>query len=154
MRVRAMSLRGIFPAGRFAPPATTEQITAAERELGVRLPDQLRVLYLECDGFREPRGNAKYLFALFEGDSVGGLVSWTKFWWQEWREIAPNLELDFTPFVFFGSSNSDHAWGIRWQGPAEIIAYHHHMEGEYEVVGSDILAVYQQDYAGYDELDE
>jgi hypothetical protein len=33
-----------------------------------------------------------------------------------------------------------------------VIAYHHHMEREYEVVGSDIISVWQADYAQYEAL--
>jgi hypothetical protein len=35
---------------KFAPPATESQLAAAERELGVQLPDTLRELLLESDG--------------------------------------------------------------------------------------------------------
>ncbi len=64
-----------------------------------------------------------------------------------WSEVAvPNLQ----PFVFFGFSGGDEAWGINTQGPNQIIAYHHHMEGEYDVIGSDIVEVYQEDYVAYD----
>jgi hypothetical protein len=56
------------------------------------------------------------------------------------------------PFVFFGFSSGDEAWGIRTAVPTQIIAYHHHMEDEYQVVGSDIIAVFKADYAKYEEL--
>jgi cell wall assembly regulator SMI1 len=52
-------LRELFPNGRFSPAATPTQIESVETDLGVRLPEQLRRLYLECDGFREDRGNSK-----------------------------------------------------------------------------------------------
>jgi len=116
------SLRDLFPNGRFAPPATEAQIAAVEAELGVRLPDQLRRLYLECDGFREDCGNAKYLLSLTDEDTIGSLVSATRFWWNDRREQHP--ELDFRPYVFFGYSGGDYVWGINWQRPGEIIACH------------------------------
>ena len=65
-------LRVLFPNGRFSPAATETQIASVEAELGVRLPEQLRRLYLECDGFREDRGNAKYLLSLTEEARKGG----------------------------------------------------------------------------------
>jgi hypothetical protein len=40
------------------------------------------------------------------------------------------------------------------QDPHDVIAYHHHMGGEYEIVGTDILEVCKADYALYDEIDE
>jgi hypothetical protein len=41
-----------------------------------------------------------------------------------------------------------------WQHPHEIIAYHHHMGEEYEIVGSNIMDVWKTDYARYDEIDQ
>jgi cell wall assembly regulator SMI1 len=70
MRRSPMSPRQLFPNGRFFPPATEEQIVRVETELGMRLPDQLRRLYFDCDGFREDRGNAKYLLSLSDEDHI------------------------------------------------------------------------------------
>ena len=146
-----MSLRVLFPGARFSPPARADQIDAVEATLGVVLPEQLRNLYLECDGFREPKGNAKYLLSLTNEDFIGSLVSTTKFWWEEWPRITrPGYPMDFSPFVCFGSSSGDAVWCIRWQGPSEIVAYHHSMEDEYEPVGVDILDVYRRDYSSYE----
>ena len=139
-------LRQAFPNGRFSSPATESEVAAAESALGLRLPDQLRRLYFECDGFREDRGNAKYLLSLNEQDFIGSLVSTTKFMWTEFK--IPDLR----PFIFFGSSSGDHCWGINPQRASEIIAYHHNMEDQYEVVGTDIIEVYRADYARYEEL--
>ncbi len=143
-----MSLRDKFPNARFSPPATEETIGKVEAALGITLPEQLRRLYLECDGFREDRGNAKYLFSLFDEDHIGSLVTMTKFFWNEVK--APCL----TAFVFVGSSSGDECWGIRWQHSHEIIAYHHHMEDKYEEVGVNIIDVWKADYARYDEIDQ
>ena len=139
-------LRAVFPNGRFSPPATEASVASAEAMLGIWLPESLRQLYFVCDGFREDRGNAKYLFSLMEQDVVGSLVSITNFLWTEIAK--PNLRA----FVFFGSSSGDEYWGINRLRPNEIISYHHHMEDEYEVVGTDIIEVYREDYARYDEL--
>ena len=85
--------------------------------------------------------------SLFDEDHVGSLVSITRFMWSEFT--TP----DFQPFVFFGTASGGATWGINLQCPSEIIAYHHHMEDEYEVVGSDIIEVYRADYARYEELE-
>ncbi len=140
-------LKQLFPFGEFSPAATSEQIAAVESALGVRFPEQLRALYSECDGFREDKGNAKYLLSLTNEDSIGSLKSMTEFCWTEFKETWPALDL--TPFVFFGSSARDEMWGIRWADGNEIIAFHHHMEGTYETVGSDIPSVYKADYSRY-----
>lgn len=123
-------------------------IADVESALDVKLPKELRGFYLECDGFREDRGNAKYLFSLVDEDYVGSLVTWTKHFWHEFT--VPCLR----PFTFFGSSSGGDCWAINGQDPREIIAYHHHMEGQYEIVGSDILDVWKADYALYDEIDQ
>lgn len=142
-----MNLREAFPHAVFAPPATGEMISNAEAVLGVTLPKELRVLYQQCDGFREERGNAKYLLSLIEDDFIGSLVTITKHLWEEAN--FPRLTL----FLFFGSSSGDEIWGINWSDPREIISYHHHMEGDFEVVGSNVLDVWKADYALYDEID-
>jgi len=68
-----------------------------------------------------------------------------------WTEVKhPNLK----SFIFFGSSAGDDAWGIDCAAPDRIIAYHHHMEDEFEVMGSDILDVFRSDYAIYERLDK
>ncbi len=145
-------LRTAFKNGTFGKPASESLIAETESRLGVRLPSQLRALYLECDGFREDQGNAKYLFSLQDEDHIGSLLSMTQFYWTEFADTWPDLNLK--PFVFFGSSSGDNAWGIRWQGEQQVIAFHHHMEGKYEVVGSNILEVYLADYRLYEDLGE
>ncbi|MDZ4692258.1 SMI1/KNR4 family protein [Terricaulis sp.] len=148
-----MGLQVVIPGARTSPPASENQLQEVEQILGVRLPPQLRALYLECDGFREPKGNAKYLLSLTEEDTIGSLVSTTKFWWHEWRTIsAPELQIDFSPYLFFGSSSADEAWAIALTGPPKIIGYHHHMGGEFETLGTDILEVFRTDFARYDDL--
>jgi len=140
-------LRTIFQNGRFSPPATEASVAAVEAILGLRLPDQLRRLYFDCDGFREDRGNAKYLLSLTEVDHVGSLLTTTRFLWNE--ITLPNLK----SFVFFGLSGGDEYWGLNFQIPDEIIAYHHHMQGQYEIIGNDIIEIYQADYQKYEELE-
>ena len=139
-------LRQLFPNARFARPATESAMTTAEAALGVRLPEQLRRLYADCDGFREDRGNAKYLLSLVDEDFIGSLVAVTR---SIWTDAAPDLK----PFIFFGSSGADEWWGIDPLGPRRIIAYHHTMGDGYDVVGSDIIEVWRADYARYDEVE-
>jgi hypothetical protein len=145
-------LKAMFPAGRFGPPASHAQIEEAEAVLGVRLPEKLRNLYLECDGFREPLGNATYLMPLGSADDASSLVGATLFWWHDWKEVQTDA-IDFTPFVFFGSSGGDENWAIRVPPPHDIIAYHHHMGYAWEPMGDSIIGVYQRDVAEYKALD-
>jgi hypothetical protein len=140
-------LRELFPNGRFSAPASEAQIADVEEQLGIKLPLQLKELYRECDGFREDRGNAKYLLSLTEEDQIGSLLGMTRFWWSEWKDRLPTL----SDYVFFGSSSGDESWGINWKREDEIIAYHHHMENEVEILGDTIVEVYLADYAKYDD---
>ena len=141
-----MKLNEFFTEGRFSPPASEEQIAEVEKILSVKLPIQLRELLLESNGFRENLGNSKYLLSLIDEDFIGSIVSTTKFMWSEVTMV--NLK----PFIFFGYSSGDEAWGIRINEPHDIIAYHHHMEDEYEELGSSILDIYKSDYQLYDGL--
>jgi hypothetical protein len=136
-------LKDIFPQFHFWPPAPEARIAEAEALFGIRIPTQLREFYLECDGFREDRGNSKYLLSLLEDDFAGSLVSATRFMWTE------VTVLDFRPFIFFGFSNSGEYWGIHAHSPHELIAYHHLMENEYETVGWDLVALWKAEYARY-----
>ena len=105
-------------------------------------------MYLECDGFRESQGNAKYLLSLSDDDGVGSLLSSTRFWWFEWSKIS-GLNIDFTPFVFFGMSGSDEHWAMQLKKPHDIIVYHHHMGTDYTVVDGDLFQLYRSDQANY-----
>ncbi|WP_194868951.1 SMI1/KNR4 family protein [Pseudoalteromonas sp. PPB1] len=141
-----MKLSEMFPDGEFSEPASEANFSEVEEALSAKIPDQLRELLLETDGFREGTGNAKYLFSLTDEDFIGSILSVTKFMWS--NETLPDL----TPFIFFGSSCGDNLWGVRINEPHDVIAYHHNMEDEYEMIGNDIYSVFQEDYKIYDEL--
>ena len=138
-----MKLREAFPGGRFSPPATEYSLQHAEALLRVKLPAPLREVYLECDGFREPLGNAKYLLSLTGEDFTGSLVSLTNFFWL--HRPGPDLR----PFIFFGCSARDAMWGMRIEAPHSIVAYHHSMEDSFEEAGEGIIGVYLSDYAWF-----
>lgn len=135
-----------FPKFQFRAPAPEALIRRAEAKLRVSLPKELRDLYLEADGFREHIGNSKYLLSLFDEDKVGSLVTVTK---SHWGGIFGFGSKKFRPFIFFGISATNYAWGINASGPSQIIRYRHDMEREYEVVGSNILEVYADDLSRY-----
>ena len=144
-----MSLKDAFPGGQFRDPASRVTIQNVEAKLGVKFPEALVSVYLECDGFNEPQGNATYLRPLDLHDATWSLVSTTKFWWEEWPKIMQNPP-DLKPYVFFGNSSGDEAWGIRCEPPYDIVAYHHHMGHEIEEVGQDILELYLADIKLYE----
>ncbi len=142
-----VTLQDLFPSGRFSPPASEGAIAEAQSKLGVRIPPQLRRLYLQCDGFREDRGNSKYLFSLTADDGAGSLVGTTHFLWHGVEK--PKL----WPLVFFGHSGGGDYWGINALDPFEVVAYHHNMNGEFMRIGTDIIDVYRKDYSEYEMLD-
>ena len=132
------AVRAHFSTGRFGPACTSEDITRAEAKLGVRLPSALKDLYLSFDGFRGPT-NAQYLFPLLSCTDGGSSLCDMTLFFRSWEQI------DLSRFIFFGSSSGDECWGISIDDPKKIIAYHHHMENEYEVAGSEIFQVYLDD---------
>jgi hypothetical protein len=135
-------IRAHFSAGIFAPPCTFDALAAVESALGVSLPQPLRELYLAFDGFRGP-GNAQYLFPLSHcADGGSSLLAMTQLF-RDWE--SPDL----SRFIFFGSSTADECWGLSLDDSRRIIAYHHHMEAEYEIAGSDIYEAYIADEQRY-----
>lgn len=137
-------LRQLFPDGRFLAPATPQEIEEAEQAIRLLFPQQLRRLYLECNGLREPRGNASYLLPLRE------LVNTSNFWHHEFPKVNPNCP-NLQGFIFFGVSSGDEAWGIDPEG-SRVVAYHHWMGDQFEISGEDIEGVFLADYQKYDGL--
>ena len=137
-----MILREIFPNAIFYEPKIT-LIPVIEEELGLQIPTQLKNLYAETDGFREDIGNAKYLFSLKEEDSIGSLLSITKYFHE--AAILPKAE----GFLFFGSSSGGEYWGINAKDQTTIIEYHHSMGNTYEKIQGNIIELYKQDYDLY-----
>ncbi len=129
-------------------PAQTDEIERAEIDLGVSFPNALRELYLECDGFREPKGNAKYLLSLANEDFIGSLIETTRSLWAN-HEYWKRTEVDPTDFIFFGYSSADEVWGIRIDAPHDVIEYHHGQEDEVTYLGPDVIKVFRNDFQKY-----
>lgn len=142
-------IKQYFTNGRFSFPATEKEVNEVENKLGIKIPAVLKELYLSFDGFREGTGNSSYLIPLRYNEGTGSLVEINKFYWGEYMEYYPNL--NFKNYLFFGSSSSDEIWGINLDNETEIIAYHHHMEDEYEIAGNDISQVYINDQESFRE---
>jgi len=137
-------VRTAFPDGRFSPPADASSIASVEEKLGIALPPNLRAIYLSFDGFREPIGNAAYVWQLFPAE--GGLVSMTQLIWSY---AAGGTFPDLRDYVFFGSSSADENWGMRLRPPYDLVAYHHHMGSDYETLGNDLVAIFRGDQLQY-----
>lgn len=82
---------GLPPLEVFAPPLTEADITAAEREIGLRLPDDLRQAYLWHDGLRHYAGagprklTGLSLIPGFYWFSLANLV----YRWKQDRDVEP-----------------------------------------------------------------
>ena len=134
------SIQTLVPGAICAEPASEDQLQAIERRLGRTLPPQLRALYLQANGFREPLGNAAYLLSLEE------MASLTEYFWRDWPLDAPQGP-DFSAYIVFGSSGADEHWAMHIAAPHQVIGYHHHMEGTPEELGNDLDAVFVRDFA-------
>ena len=137
----SQTLHDLFPKGRFSPPATEADIIKVETKLNITIPDSLKRLFLECDGFQEDKTGACFLYKLHENNPGGSIVEMNNIYWNDY---PPSIDLK--PFLFFGSSMSDQSWAIRIAPPHDIIVYHHHMEDTYRSAGNDILSVYLDEY--------
>jgi hypothetical protein len=145
-----MSLKTIFPSATLNDPAQPNEIDKVERALGIKFPSALRELYLECDGFREPTGNAKYLLSLTNDDFIGSLVETTRSLWAN-REYWKPVGIDPTDFIFFGYSSADEVWGIRIEAPHDVIEYHHGQGDELTRLNEDVFKIFRDDFQKYDD---
>ncbi len=130
----ASDVRRAFPQGTFGSPAAPETIAEAERLLGHQLPEPVRSLYLEFDGFQGPT-NAHFLFPILDRPASGGesLVTYTKFFRSEsyfpaWLQHALALGDNGTGATWFILLDQDNRL-VRWDAEWE----------EYEVVEGSLL---------------
>ncbi len=144
-----MSLKATFPNAKFGDPALPDEIFEVERSLGIAFPRTLRELYLECDGFREPIGNAKYLLSLTSEDFIGSLFAVTRSLWAD-REYWKSAGIDLTEFIFFGFTSADEIWGIRVSAPHDVIEYHHNQDEQLTHLGGDLLEIFRNDFQKYE----
>lgn len=145
-----MSLRVAFPKEMLSEPASSKAINEAEELLGVKFPPTLRALYRECDGFREPKGNSKYLLSLTNDDFIGSLLKITQSNWADRLYWEPT-GTDPHQYVFFGFSSGGEIWGIRIAAPHDVIEYHHNQEDEVTYLGSDIIEIFRNDFRKYED---
>lgn len=143
-------IKSYFKNGKFNPPAINQDIVEVEDELGIKFPVVLRELYLAFNGFREEIGGAAYLLPLKSDKDGSSVLEMNKFFKEEYKQYYPSL--DFSNYLFYGSSCRDEFWAINLSNKYEVIAYHHHMEDEYEIVGSNIFEVYIKDQENFVEV--
>jgi hypothetical protein len=127
-------VRQAFAKGVFRKPATAAAIAQVEQALGHPLPDQIRSLYLEFDGFHGPTG-ANFLFPVRERTPPGSesLLTYTQFfrsedYFPEWLQHA----------VAVGDNGTGTTWFILLEEGERIVRWDAEWE-EYEEVEGNLL---------------
>lgn len=108
--------------GPFGPPATQQQIEAAERSLGHGLPMNLKAHYAEYNGFKGPT-NTDFLYTLDD------LVRTTL--WLRGEGYFPDF---IQRSVALGDDGTGAFWLICIDQPDKVIDWDAEMEGEGHVV--------------------
>jgi len=123
-----------FANGVFRGRATAAAIAQVEQALGHALPDQLRSLYLEFDGFQGPTG-AHFLFPVLERGTPGSesLLTYTQFfrgedYFPEWLQQA----------VAVGDNGTGTTWFVLLEARERLVRWDAEWE-EYEEVEGSLL---------------
>lgn len=123
-----------FANGVFRGPPTAAMIAQVEKALGHALPDQLRSLYLEFDGFQGPTG-ANFLFPVLERAAPGSesLLTYTQFfrgeeYFPEWLQRA----------VAVGDNGTGTTWFVLLEEGERLVRWDAEWE-EYEEVDGNLL---------------
>ena len=122
-------VRQAFANGVFRKPTTATVIAQVEQALGQALPEQLRRLYLEFDGFQGPTG-ANFLFPALERATPGSesLLTYTQFfrgedYFPEWLQRAIAVGDNGTGttwFMFLEEKERLVRWDAEWEEYEEV----------------------------------
>ena len=140
-------VRRAFPEASFSSPASEATIAGAERQLGQPLPQFLRELYLEFDGFLGPTGSP-FLFPVLTPPREGAetLTTYTQFFRTEtgmpdWLKNA----------VVVGDDGTGMAWFVLLDENLKIVRWDAEWE-EYEAVEDGLLEEWIRAKEHYDRL--
>ncbi len=141
-------LRNSFPNGVFGAPVSAQVIAEVEAELGHALPQVLRDLYLDFDGFMGPL-NTPFLFPLRERPNAmqESLLSFTRFLRDE----------DYCPpwlhrAVAIGGDGSGSAWFVLLESPDGAVRWEAEWGPEYEQLEGSLLDIWLSKKAALDSL--
>ena len=131
-------VRSSFPNSAFGPPVSAQVISEVEAELGHELPQVLRDLYLNFDGFMGPL-NTPFLFPLRERptEMQESLLSFTRFLRDE----------DYCPpwlhrAVAVGGDGGGSAWFVLLETPDCVVRWEAEWGPEYEQLEGSLLDVW------------
>jgi hypothetical protein len=126
-------------------PCSEDQILSAEASLRQRIPDPIRQVYLETNGFRGPTA-AQFLWPI--DDTQNGLVEMNKFL-REGDEF-PRLVRNW---FFFGGDGVGAKFAIDPGAPDTVIKWDAEWGEEFETIGKDPFEAWQREQRFYDEVD-
>lgn len=128
-------IRQMYPGGLYGPPCTEADIADAEGTLHMRLPADLRTMYLNFNGLWVS-GAPSRLFALLPRHANTSLVKDTLFW-RTGPGAVDNI-------IFYGMSHKQYYFGVRLTEPQVVVEYNYDLD-EPQVVGQTILEAYIRD---------
>jgi len=137
--------RVLFAGRRFGPPCSEADVQRAEQALGELLPNVLRGLYLEFNGFSGST-DASFFWPLFGRE---GLVEMNQFYRGD--NLFPQ-EL-VASCLFFGDNGCGPQWGFKRDLPGKIIQWDGEWGTDFEVVGESPLDVWRAEKHKYDSLE-
>lgn len=136
-----------FANGVFRKPVTVAAIAQVEQALGHPLPDQVRSLYLEFDGFQGPTG-ANFLFPVLERATPGSesLLTYTQFfrsedYFPEWLQRA----------VAVGENGTGATWFILLEERERVVQWDAEWE-EYEEVKGNLIDAWIEERKLYESV--
>lgn len=145
------AVKQLFAGNRFGPPCDEARLAAAEAELRVMIPPELRRFYLAFDGFLGPTA-AYFFWPLFARDNRSeiGFVERNK-WLRTSFEFPKEL---MHQCLFFGDDGCGSSWGLHQQVPGKVIEWEGALGDEFRIAGTDPADVWSRTKERYDRAPE
>lgn len=140
-------VRKYFTGCSFGDPCTPQQLAEAESELRQPIPETLRSLYSNFNGFLGPT-DAQFFWPLFKlSEWKLGLVDMNRFLRDD--PIFPQVLM--SQCLFYGDAGIGPLWGLKADLPGQVILWDAEWGDDFEIVGTDIVGVWLHEKRKYDE---